>query len=128
MSKADGLSRRLDWQERVEKDNEDQTLIKPEQTRKAEALVKEEDLRKRIQKVQEGDERVVKAVEKFKRARMKSLKNEKWKIEDRVVMKKGQIYILEEELREEVIQLYHDTPVEGHRGRQKTMELITRNY
>jgi len=30
MSKADGLSRRLDWQERVEKDNEDQTLIKPE--------------------------------------------------------------------------------------------------
>jgi len=34
---------------------------------------------------------------------MKSLKNEEWKIEDRVVMKKGQIYILEEELREEVI-------------------------
>jgi len=34
---------------------------------------------------------------------MKSLKNEEWKIEDRVVMKKEQIYILEEELREEVI-------------------------
>jgi len=30
MGKADGLSRRLDWQEGVENDNKDQTLIKPE--------------------------------------------------------------------------------------------------
>jgi len=30
MEKADGLSRRLDWQEGIENDNKDQTLIKPE--------------------------------------------------------------------------------------------------
>ena len=30
MGKADGLSRRPDWQEGVEKDNEDQKLIKSE--------------------------------------------------------------------------------------------------
>ena len=30
MVKADGLSRRSDWQEGVEKDNKDQKLIKPE--------------------------------------------------------------------------------------------------
>ena len=30
MGKADKLSRRPDWQERVEKNNEDQKLIKPE--------------------------------------------------------------------------------------------------
>jgi len=30
MEKADELNRRLDWQEGVEKDNEDQKLIKPE--------------------------------------------------------------------------------------------------
>jgi len=30
MGKADGLSRRPDWQEGVERDNEDQKLIKPE--------------------------------------------------------------------------------------------------
>jgi len=30
MEKADGLSRRPDWQKRVEKDNKDQKLIKPE--------------------------------------------------------------------------------------------------
>jgi len=30
MGKVDGLSRRPDWQEGVERDNEDQKLIKPE--------------------------------------------------------------------------------------------------
>jgi len=30
MEKVDGLSRRPNWQERVEKDNKDQKLIKPE--------------------------------------------------------------------------------------------------
>jgi len=54
MEKADGLSRRPDWQEGVEKDNEDQKLIKPEWIRGVEMMVKEEDLRKRIKKVQEG--------------------------------------------------------------------------
>jgi len=30
MGKADSLSRRLDWEVGVEKDNEDETLVKPE--------------------------------------------------------------------------------------------------
>jgi len=30
MEKADSLSRRLDWELGVEKDNEDKTLVKPE--------------------------------------------------------------------------------------------------
>jgi len=33
-----------------------------------------------------------------------------------------------EELRVEIIQLHHDTPVAGHRGKWKTTELVTRNY
>ena len=76
MGKADGLSRRPDWQEGVEKDNEDQKLIKPEWIRGMETMVKEEDLRKRIKKVQEGDERIVKAVEELKKVGIKALKNE----------------------------------------------------
>ena len=39
MGKADGLSRRPDWQERVEKDNKDQKLIKPEWIRKVEMII-----------------------------------------------------------------------------------------
>jgi len=30
MGKADNLSKRLDWKVGVEKDNEDETLVKPE--------------------------------------------------------------------------------------------------
>ena len=89
MGKADGLSRRPDWQEGVERDNEDQTLIKPEWVGTVETLVEEGNLRERIKKAQEGDERVVKAVEELKKAGVKTLRGEEWEIEDRVVLKEG---------------------------------------
>jgi len=60
----------------VEKDNKDQTLIKLGWIKRAEILVEENDLREKIKKVQEGDEKVVKVVEKLKRAGIKSLKDE----------------------------------------------------
>jgi len=34
-------------------------------------------------------------------------------------MKEGRIYMPEEELRGEIIQLYHNTPIGGHGGRWK---------
>ena len=71
MGKADGLSRRPDWQEGVEKDNEDQKLIKPEWIRGVETLVEEENLRKKIRKAQEGDGRIVEAIKGLKGARKK---------------------------------------------------------
>jgi len=128
MGKADGLSRRPDWQEEVEKDNEDQTLIKPKWVRGAETIVEEGNLREKIKTAQKGDEKVVKAVEELKKAGVKMLRDEEWEIEDGVVLKEGRIYVPEGELREKIIQLHHDTPVRGHRGRWKTTELVTRNY
>jgi len=62
IGKADGLSRRPDWQEGVEKDNEDQTLIKPEWVREAETIVEKRNLRERIKTAQKKDKRVVKVV------------------------------------------------------------------
>jgi len=117
MGKADELSRRSDWQKGVDKDNEDQTLIKPEWVRGIEMVIEEGDLRERIKKAQEGDEKVVKAVEELKRVEIKILRDEEWEIEDGVVLKEERIYVPEGELRGEVIQLHHDTPVGGHRGR-----------
>jgi len=128
MGKADGLSRRPDWQEEVERDNEDWTLIRPEWVREVETVVGEGDLRERIKKAQEGDKKVVKAVEELKKAGVKTLRDEEWEIEDGIVLKEGRIYVPEEELREEVIRLHHDTLVGGHRGRWKITELVTRNY
>ena len=117
MGKADGLSRRPDWQEGVERDNEDQTLIKLEWIRGAETIVEEGDLKERIKIAQKRDERIVKAVEELKRAEVKTLRDEEWEIEDGVVLKEGRIYMPEGELRGKIIQLYHDTPVGGHGGR-----------
>ena len=76
MGKADGLSRRPDWQEGVERNNENRTLIKPKWVRGAETIVEEGNLREKIKKVQEGDEKVVKAVEELKKAGIKTLKDE----------------------------------------------------
>jgi len=43
-------------------------------------------------------------------------------------MKEGRIYVPEGDLRREIIQLHHNTPVGGYRGRWKMAELIARNY
>ena len=87
----------------MEKDNEDRTLIWPEWVRGVETVIKEGDLRKRIKKAQEGDKKVVKAIEELKKAGVKTLRDEEWEIEDRVVLKEGRIYIPEGELRGEII-------------------------
>ena len=76
IGKADGLSRRLDWQEGVERDNKDQTLIKPEWIRGVETLVEERNLKERIKRAQKEDKKAVKAVEELKRAGIKMLKDE----------------------------------------------------
>jgi len=71
---------------------------------------------------------MAKAVEELKRAGIKMLKDEEWEIEDGIVIKERRRYVPEEELRGEIIQLHYNTPVEGHGGRWKMTELVTRNY
>ena len=45
------------------------------------------------------------------------------------MLKEGNVYVPKNEaLRVEIIQLHHDIVVTGHRGKWKTMELVTRNY
>ena len=66
-------------------------------------MIEKGDLKERIKRVQEGDERVVKAVKELKRAGIKTLKDKEWEIEDGIVMKEGRIYVPEGELREEII-------------------------
>jgi len=75
IGKMDGLSRRPDWQEGVEKDNENQKLVKPEWIRRVETIIEEENLKERIKRAQEGDKKVVKAVEELKKAEVKTLKD-----------------------------------------------------
>jgi len=71
MGKADSLSRRPDWKIRVEKDNENKMLVKPEQleVRKAEVveiIVDRVDLLEEVRKLKVKDDEVVKVVEEMK--------------------------------------------------------------
>ena len=78
MGKADGLSRRPDWQKEVKNDNQDQMLIKPGQIKRTKTLVEENELREKIKKAQGRDEKVVKAVEELKKTGIKTLGDEEW--------------------------------------------------
>jgi len=132
MGKVDGLSRRPDWRKGVEKDNEDRTLVKAEWLRKAgteEVLIEGVDLLKKVKESKAKDDEVVKAVEEMKWAGVKMLRDEEWREEDGLMLKEGKVYMPKDgELRTEIIRLHHDTPVGGHRGQWKTVELVTRNF
>jgi len=80
MGKADSLSRRPDWEVRVEKDNEDETLVKPEwlEVRKVETveiIVDGIDLLEEVKKSKVKDDEVVKAVKEMKKAGVKMLRD-----------------------------------------------------
>jgi len=122
MGKADSLSRRLDWEIGVERDNEDETLVKPEwlevrRTERVEIIVEGVDLLEKVRKLKVKDDEVVKAVEEMKQAGVKMLRDEEWREEDSIIYKEGKVYIPKDDiLRAEIIRLHHDIPVGGHGG------------
>ena len=133
MGRADSLSRRVDWAEGVEKDNENRVMLKEEwlEVRAMEQLIEEpeEEIVKRIKEARDKDEEVIKIVEEMKKAGVKTLRDEEWQIEEGLVLKEGRVYVLKDErLRVEIIRLHHDTPIAGHGGQWKMVELVTRNY
>ena len=53
----------------------------------------------------------------MKKAEVKVLRNNKWQIENELVLKEGKVYVLKNEnLRLEIIWLYHDILIVRHEG------------
>jgi len=79
MRRADSLSRRVDWAEGVERDNENQVMLKEEwlEVRVIEQLVEGlwEKIVKKIKEARNKDEEVIKAVEEMKKVEVKMLRN-----------------------------------------------------
>ena len=121
MGKTDELSRRADWKIGVDKDNDNQVFIKDNWIHSIYEVIIEEpevDLVEKIKKMRSKDEDVVRVVEEMKKAGIKELRGNEWKIEGDLVLKKRKVYVpKDEELRAEVIQLHHNIPVSGHGGR-----------
>jgi len=124
MERVDSLNRRADWAEEVEKDKENQVMLKKEwleirAIEKGRLLIKraEEEIIKKIKKLEVKDDKVIKTVEEIKKARVKILRNKKWQIENDLVLKEEKIYVLRDnKLRLEIIWLYYDTLIAEHRG------------
>jgi len=134
MGKADSLSRRPDWEVGVEKDNKDETLVKPKwlearRMEKVEVIIKGVDLLEKVRESKVKDNEVVKVVEEMKRAEVKMLRDEEWREVDGVMYKEGKVYVpKDDKLRAEIIRLHHDMPVEEYGGQWKMVELVTQNF
>ena len=120
IGRANSLSRRVDWAEGVKRDNKNQVMVKEEwlEVRAMEQLVEgsEEEIVKRIKEARDKDEEVIKVVEEMKKAEVKTLRDEEWQMEEELVLKEGKVYVpKDEKLRVEIIWLYHDMLIAGHR-------------
>jgi len=106
MGKMDGLSRQLDWKVGVEKDNENQVFIKDNWICSIKEVViegPEVEIIEKIKKARSKDEDIVR-VEEIKKMRVKELQENKWQIEEELVLKEGKIYVpKDKELRAEII-------------------------
>jgi len=122
MEKADSLSRRPDWEVRVEKDNKNKTLVKPEwlevqRTEEVEVIIEEVDLLEKIKQLRVKDNEVIKAVEEMKQAGVKMLRDKEWREVNSIMYKERKVYVPKDNiLRMKIIRLHHDTPVEGYGG------------
>ena len=134
MEKADSLSRRPDWEIKVKRDNENETLVKPEwlevqRTEGVEVIIEGVDLLEKVRQLRVKDNEVIKVVEEMKQTGVKMLKDKKQQEVDGIMYKEEKVYVpKDDKLRAEIIRLYYNIPVEEHRGQQKTIELVTRNF
>jgi len=95
----------------VEKDNEEQMLVKKEwlevkKIRVVEVIIEGVDLLDKVRKCEARDDEVI-----------------------GLMLKEEKVYVpKDEKLRMEVIRLHHNMPIRGHGGQWKTVELVTRNF
>jgi len=125
--KPDALSRRADLQ-RDQPDNQDQTLLPPSLFVQATAGVvlrtKDTEFLRRVKdctaKMKESE------IEKLRKG---SVQDGEWKEGEEVITVKGKVYVPQDpQLRHDIVHAHHDTPVAGHPGRWKTLELVSRHY
>ena len=92
MEKVDGLSRRLDWKVEVDKDNKNKVFIKNNQICSLQKVViegPEVKILEKIKKAKDKNKEVVRIVEKMKKAGVKVIQGEEWKMKRKLVLKKG---------------------------------------
>ena len=127
---------RMDNLETGEKDNEEVTVLPPNlfkdrRQQLGHVLIegKEKDILKNIRKSENYDEEIAELARELKAKGKKIVRGEEWELEDGLLLYGGKVYVpRDDKLRSQIITLHHDSPVVGHPGKWKTLELISRNY
>jgi len=79
MGKTDGLSRRLNWKVGIDKDNENQVVVKDNWLYRLEGVIIEEpeiEVIEKIKKTRGKNEEVVRIVEEIKKVEVKTVQGE----------------------------------------------------
>jgi hypothetical protein len=135
MGKSDALSRRADHGD-GSGDNDNLILLQPSmfaiRALEAYTLVGEESVfLQDIRASKDLDEVAVTAAKELtsRKGQSKSVRSDEWVEEDGLLYYRGKIYVPKDlELRRRIVEQHHDTPVAGHPGRFKTLELVSRNF
>ena len=134
MGKVDELSRRNDWEKEDESDNKDKVLLKPKwlETKRiqtVEVIVKEVDILEKVRKSEARNDKMIKTMEKIKKAKVKILRDKEQRQKNRIMLKEGKVYVPKDEaLRVEIIKLHYNILMKEHEKQQKMTELVTRNF
>ena len=80
MEKTDSLSKRLDWEVEIKRDNKNEILMKLEQlevrkTKKVEIIIEGVDLLEEVRQSKVKDNEIMRAVKKMKQAGVKMLRD-----------------------------------------------------
>jgi len=138
MQAEDPLSRQADHEMRIDLDNTNQMLLKPEffainaLEATHESLINNEIILKEVKAALLLDE-VTKDYKSLLKSGSREFKKslQDWNYENRLLLYKEKIYIphsVEDTLQQQIIQMHHNLPSTRHPGRWKTYELVSRNY
>jgi hypothetical protein len=122
MGKADALSRREDHSIGIEKDNTGILVIPPDQIHSVTEVRIATDADIIIDTIKD-------ILYDLKEPDLIPLRKQ-YVLKDRIFYdENGKIYVPEDQaLRLDILKLHHDTPIAGHPGREKTLELVQRSY
>ena len=94
-------------------------------------MVVDKTLLKRIRECPDREPEVVEALKKVEQLGPARLRNDltDWNVEQGLLLYRGKVYVPnDQDLRAEIVRIHHDSPMAGHPGLWKTVELVSRNY
>jgi len=81
----------------------------------------------RVRECADWEDSVIRALKELHGG--KGLRHEEWREKDGLVLYRGRVYVPPDgQLRHDLVNAFHDSPITGHSGRWKTTDLVALNF